>query len=143
MSSFLGQHLHAIDDKGRVPLPARYRNGDAAAEFVLVRGPHGSLILFPRPAWGSVAERLSLLRRSSDPESRRRALAVTASAADLALDRHGRLSLPQHLIDVAALEREALFVGAGDVIEIWNPSRYEDYMKMDDLDYDRIALSVL
>lgn len=143
MSSFLGQHLHAIDDKGRVPLPAKYRNGDVAAEFVVVRGPHGCLILYPQPAWTIVAERLSLLRRSPEPESRRSALAVTASAADLALDRHGRLSLPQHLIDAAVLEREALFVGAGEVIEIWNPSRYEAYMKMDDLDYDRIALSVL
>jgi DNA-binding transcriptional regulator/RsmH inhibitor MraZ len=46
-------------------------------------------------------------------------------------------------MQVAALGREALFVGAGDVIEIWDPSRYQEYMKPDDLDYDRIAANVL
>ena len=143
MSTFLGQYLHAIDDKGRVPLPAKYRNGDGSVEFVAVRGAGACLYLYPLSAWGPVNDRLTLLRRSSDPHSRRRALAVTAQAADLALDKHGRLSLPQSLMELAGLGREALFVGAGEVIEIWNPARFADYMKLDDLDYDKVAASVL
>jgi MraZ protein len=144
LSNFLGQYLHAIDEKGRVPLPAKFRNGeDSAAEFVAVRGASGCLYLYPREAWGDVADRLTRLRRGGDLRKRREALAVTASAAELSLDKHGRLSLPQALLQVAGLEREALFVGAVDVIEIWDPARYEGYMKPDDLDYDRIAANVL
>ncbi len=144
MSNFLGQYLHAIDDKGRVPLPAKFRNGDTAAgEFVAVRGASGCLYLYPRDAWGEVAERLARLRRGGDLQKRREALAVTANAAELGLDKHGRLTLPQSLMQVAGLEREALFVGAVEVIEIWDPGRYEGYMKPDDLDYDRIAANVL
>lgn len=143
MSNFLGQYLHAIDDKGRVPLPAKFRNGDASGDFVAVRGANSSLYLYPLEAWREVSERLARLRRAGDLQKRREALAVTANAAELTLDKHGRLTLPQGLMQVAGLEHEALFVGAGDVVEIWNPARYEDYMKLDGLDYDRIAANVL
>ena len=144
MSNFLGQYLHAIDDKGRVPLPAKFRNGeDPAGEFVAVRGASGCLYLYPRETWREVADRLARLRRGGDLQKRREALAVTANAAELALDKHGRLSLPQGLLQVAGLEREALFVGAVEVIEIWDPGRYEGYMRPDELDYDRIAANVL
>jgi MraZ protein len=143
LSNFLGQYLHAIDDKGRVPLPAKFRNGDAVGDFVAVRGASSCLYLYPLEAWGDVSKRLVHLRRGGDLRKRREALAVTANAAELSLDKHGRLTLPQPLMQVAVLEREALFVGAGEVIEIWNPARYEEYMKLDDLDYDRIAANVL
>ena len=144
MPSYLGQYLHAIDEKGRVPLPAKFRNGDAANEFVAVRGANSSLYLYPQADWASaVGGRVARLRRSGDAESRRRALAITAHAADLILDKHGRLTLPQNLMELAGLEREALFVGAGDVIEIWNPERFKEFMKLDDLEYDRVAAGVL
>lgn len=142
MSEFLGQYLHAIDDKGRVPLPAKFRNGDLTAQFVGVRGSNGCLYLYPRSTWAPVNERLARLRRSGS-DGRRQALAVTAQAADLALDKHGRLSLPQHLIELAGLEREALFVGAGETIEIWNPQRFAEFMRPEEIDYDRVTSSIL
>ena len=143
MSTYLGQYLHAIDDKGRVPLPAKFRNGEGANEFVAVRGANGCLYLYPRGAWQPVMERLSRLRRNGDPESRRRTLAITAQAAELVLDKHGRLTLPQNLLEVAGLDREALFVGAAETIEIWNPERFAEFVKQDDGDYDRFAATVL
>jgi MraZ protein len=143
LSKFLGQYLHTIDDKGRVPLPAKYRNGNETGEFVAVRGPGDCLYLYPLPSWQPVSERLVRLRRASNPESRRQALAVTAQAAELLLDKHGRLTLPQSLMEIAGLEREALFVGAGDLIEIWNPERFAEFMQLDNLDYDRFATTVL
>lgn len=140
---FLGQYLHAIDEKGRVPLPAKFRNGDLSTGFVAVRGPNGCLFLYPRETWRPVNDRLARLRRNGDAEGRRQALAITAHAADLALDKQGRLSLPQNLMDLAGLEREALFVGAGELIEIWNPARFAEFMRMDGPDYDRFATAVL
>ncbi|MBA2565849.1 MAG: hypothetical protein H0V09_10585 [Gemmatimonadetes bacterium] len=152
MPRFLGQYLHAIDDKGRVPLPAKLRNGgldgsgngvEAGGFYVAVRGTGGCLFLYQEEAFTVVLERLARLRRNGDPESRRRALAVTAQAAELVLDKHGRLTLPQNLLDVAGLQREALFVGAADVIEIWNPGRFGDAMRVEDDEYDRFAATVL
>lgn len=143
MSEFLGQYLHAIDEKGRVPLPAKFRNGDASADFVAVRGANRCLYLYPRAAWQPVFERLTKMRRNGPPDARRQALAVTANAADLVLDKQGRLTLPQNLMEVAGLEREALFVGAGEMIEIWSPSRFSEFMNPDELDYDRLAMNLL
>lgn len=143
MSEFLGKYLHAIDDKGRVPLPAKFRNGDGSLEFVAVRGLNTCLFLYPRASWKPVHDRLTRLRRNGDPEARRQALAITAHASDLMLDKHGRLSLPQSLMDVAELEREALFVGGGEMIEIWNPDRFAEFMRMEGPDYDRFAAALL
>lgn len=142
MSTFLGRYVHAIDEKGRVPLPARFRNG-ADTDFVAVRGIGGCLSVYPRTGWPAVAERIQRLHRSGDPESRRQALAITAHAADLTLDKHGRLSLPQPLLEVAGLEREALFVGAGEHIQIWNPERFDEYLGPVQERYDQFAASIL
>lgn len=143
MTTFLGQYLHAIDDKGRVPLPAKFRNGNGSTSFVAVRGVGPCLYLYPDEAWGLVRERLTRLGRGGDREARRRMLAVTAQAAELALDKHGRLSLPQPLIEVAGLEHEALFVGAAETVQIWNPLRFAEFLRLDDLDYDQLAATVL
>ncbi|MFN2431908.1 MAG: division/cell wall cluster transcriptional repressor MraZ [Gemmatimonadota bacterium] len=142
MSTFLGQFLHAIDDKGRVPLPAKFRNGDGSTGFVAVRGVGSCLYLYPEKAWRGVLERLALLRRGT-AESRRQMVAVTAQAAELVLDKQGRLSLPQHLVEIAGLEHEALFVGAADTIQIWNPARFAEVVQLDAIDYDRVAAAVL
>jgi MraZ protein len=143
LSTYLGQYLHSIDDKGRVPLPAKFRNGDEATEFVLVRGSGSCLYLFTRDAWTVREGRLRHLRHGGNPDGRRNALAITAHAAEVALDRHGRLSLPQPLMQVAGLERDALFVGAGELVEIWNPDRFATFVRLDELDYDGVADSVL
>jgi MraZ protein len=140
LSTYLGQYVHSIDDKGRVPLPAKFRNGDEGADFVLVRGPGPCLFLLGRDAWTQREERIQRLRRGGN---RRHALAITAHAAEVALDRHGRLSLPQPLMEVAGLERDALFVGAGEIIEIWNPDRFASFVRLDELDYDAVADSIL
>ena len=57
LSTYLGQYVHSIDDKGRVPLPAKFRNGDEGADFVLVRGPGPCLFLLGRDAWTQREER--------------------------------------------------------------------------------------
>jgi MraZ protein len=143
VSTFLGKYLHAIDDKGRVPLPAKFRNGEVSPEFVVVRGPGACLYLFPQKGWQAVSHRVALLRQGGDLDHRRRALAITGNAAELVLDKQGRLTLPQGLMEVAGLEHEALFVGDGEQIQIWNPGRFEEFMKETDRDYDLIAASVL
>jgi MraZ protein len=143
LSTYLGQYLHSIDEKGRVPLPAKFRNGDEGPDFVLVRGPGPCLFLLPREAWTEREDRIRRLRSGGNPDGRRQALAITAHASDVALDRHGRLSLPQPLMDVAGLERDALFVGAGEIIEIWNPGRFAAFVRLDELDYDRVAGAIL
>ena len=143
MSTFLGQYLHAIDEKGRVPLPAKFRNGNGSTSFVAVRGVGSCLYLYPEEAWRGVQERLTLLGRGGEPDARLRMVAVAAHAAELGLDKQGRLSLPQHLMQVAGLRHEALFVGAVETVQIWDPARFAEFLRLDDLDYDRIAAAVL
>ena len=116
---FLGRHAHALDAKGRLAVPARYR--EALAEgVVLTRGIDRCLSLYPMAAWLPLAEKVAALP-ITDPDARNFRRIVFAEAADLALDAQGRILVPPELRRYAGLEREALVVGVHSHLEVWSP----------------------
>lgn len=119
---FLGRHAHTVDAKGRMAVPARFR--DALAEgLVLTRGIDRCLALYPLVAWQPLAEKISALP-ISDPDARTFRRLVFAEAVDLALDGQGRILLPPELRAYAGIDREALVVGVHTSVEIWSPERW-------------------
>ena len=119
---FLGRYAHALDAKGRLAVPARFR--DALADgVVLTRGIDRCLALYPMAAWMPLAERVSALP-ITDPDARNFRRLVFAEAVDLGLDGQGRILVPPELRRWAGLEREALVVGVHTAIEIWSPERW-------------------
>lgn len=119
---FLGRHAHTVDAKGRMAVPARFR--DALAEgLVLTRGIDRCLALYPMVAWQPLAEKISALP-ISDPDARTFRRLVFAEAVDLALDGQGRILLPPELRAYAGIDREALVVGVHTSVEIWSPERW-------------------
>ncbi len=119
---FLGRYNHTLDAKGRLAIPARFR--DAVADgLVLTRGIDRCLALYPLAAWRPLAEKVSALP-ISDPDARNFRRMVFAEAADLALDAQGRILVPPELRRYAGLERDALVVGVDTAIEIWSPERW-------------------
>lgn len=120
---FLGRHAHAVDSKGRLAVPARFRDalGDG---LVLTRGIDRCLSLYPMSAWIPLAGRVSALS-VSDPDARNFRRMVFAEAVDLTLDRQGRILIPPELRAYADIDREAVVVGVHDAIEIWSPARWE------------------
>src|SRR5918997_1563447 len=134
---FLGRYNHTLDAKGRLAIPARFR--EALAEgLVLTRGIDRCLALYPLTAWRPLAEKVSALP-ISDPDARTFRRLVFAEAADLELDAQGRILLPPELRRYAGIEREAIVVGVNTSVEIWSPERWEAVNALMDEDGAAIA----
>ena len=119
---FLGRYEHNLDAKGRLAIPARYR--EALAEgVVLTRGIDRCLALYPLAAWRPLAEKVAALPLT-DADARNFRRLVFAAGADLTLDAQGRILVPPDLRRYAELDREALVVGVDTSIEIWSPARW-------------------
>lgn len=116
---FLGRHGHNLDDKGRLALPARYRD-ELSDGVVITRGFDNCLLVYPMEAWTPLAERVSALS-IGDPDVRLLRRMLFANATDVQLDRQGRILVPVELRAHAGLEREAVVVGMHSFIEIWSP----------------------
>lgn len=134
---FLGRFEHNLDSKGRLALPARYR--DRLAEGVVVtRGFDPCLLIYPMTAWEPLAERVSALS-ISDPDVRRLRRMLFAEATDLQLDRQGRILIPSELREYAGIEREGVVVGMHTFIEVWNPDEWGS--QRDALDRDGAVIA--
>ncbi len=134
---FLGRYAHNLDAKGRLAIPARYR--DALAEgVILTRGIDRCLALYPLEAWRPLAEKVAALPLT-DADARNFRRLVFAEAADLSLDGQGRVLVPPELRRYAGLEREALVVGVDTSIEIWSPERWAEVEASLDADGAEIA----
>jgi MraZ protein len=137
---FLGEFIHAIDEKGRLTIPAKFR-ADLAAGLVVTRGIDRCLAIYPLEEWNRLAERVSAL-----PLTDRRARAfrrlVFASAADAVPDRQGRLLIPPRLREYADLDSEVIVTGLNTYIEVWNVGTWaqeRERVESDDVDVEEWA----
>jgi MraZ protein len=119
---FLGEFSHALDEKGRLTIPARFRD-ELAGGLVVTRGIDHCLSVYPRQGWNDLAERIAKL-----PLSQRNARNFTrlmfSGAADFIPDRQGRVLIPQGLREYAGLDSEAIVIGLYDKLEIWSPDNW-------------------
>ena len=79
-------------------------------------------------AWEKVVERLERQKARVDPDQRRLYLQLMRNTAESPVDAQGRISVPQRLLQLAGIAGDVVFVGAGEVIEMWDPERYETYV---------------
>jgi MraZ protein len=119
---FLGRHAHNLDAKGRLAIPARFRD-ELAEGLVLTRGIDRCLALYPLAAWRPLAEKLAALPMT-DADVRNFRRLVFAEAVDLTLDTQGRILVPPDLRRYAEIERESLVIGVDTSIEIWSRQRW-------------------
>ncbi|HWH24359.1 MAG TPA: division/cell wall cluster transcriptional repressor MraZ [Candidatus Limnocylindria bacterium] len=122
---FTGEYRHAIDDKGRIAVPARFRADLAGGAFVS-RWIDNCLAIFPRQAWDDLAARVASLPYT-DAGARTFSRFLFSGAYEFEPDRQGRVLLPAGLREQAGLGSEAVVVGARDHIELWEPARWADY----------------
>ena len=119
----LGEHEHALDDKNRVTLPAKYRQEFAAGVFVAA-GIDPCLLVYPPDGWNRfVEERLAGLSPFSR-EARQMSRHLFANAIETGLDKQGRIMLPAPLLEHAELEREIVVAGVRDHLELWEPAAW-------------------
>lgn len=136
MAGFLGSHLHSIDPKGRVSLPAQFRRGRESESFVLIHAQPDALSLYPDERWEEVQSELRDMAKRQ-PDLRMQILALTASAVEVVPDKQGRILIPEKMRTSVALDSDALVVGAINHIEIWEPARFEEKTKSKDEAFQR------
>ncbi len=130
---FTGEYRHAVDDKGRLAVPSRFR-AQLAGNVVVARWMDSCLAIFPIEAWEELAAKLAGLPMV-DASARLLQRQLFAGAFETELDRQGRVLVPQGLRAHAGLEGEVLILGSRDHAEIWAPDRWAEYSRsLDDPD---------
>jgi len=128
MPSFKGQYEHSVDNKGRVSFPAKLRKSlspEAQERFTILRGLEPCLYIYPQDEWQKVEDQLAEIN-SFTKEGRTVKRNFLRFAEDLSLDNQNRIALPSKLTDWAEIDGKAVFIGSGERIEVWAPSRLEE-----------------
>jgi MraZ protein len=123
---FLGTHAPRLDDKGRLVLPAKFRDG-LAAGLVLTKGQERSIVVWPAAEFAAYAAQLAEASRT-DAAVRAFQRVLFSGAADEIPDRQGRITVPQSLRDYAGLDRDVVVVGNGTTVEIWAEAAWSNYL---------------
>ena len=134
---FMGEYNHTVDPKGRLIIPAKFREqlGD---EFVVTKGLDGCLFVFPQNEWESFQGKLKTLPLINK-DARKFTRFFLAGAAEMEVDKQGRILIPSVLREFAALEKDVVFVGVGSRIEIWNRAGWDESISGYDDDMDEVA----
>ncbi len=127
MARFYGEFEHALDVKGRVILPVRFRPPFAEGGY-LCKFDTGCLALWVPDQFEQEMEKL-LEQAAASPEQRDLARVRAAGTHEVEVDRQGRLPIPARLREFAGLDGEVLVVGAINRVELWSPSRWREKLQ--------------
>jgi MraZ protein len=136
-----GSFVRAIDDKLRLAIPKRFRDalGAGPEQLLFVTpGTDGSLAVYTEETLGRLAERLAAASPAG-AEVRAFSRLFYAQAQPTELDSQGRIRIPAELAELAGLGREAILLGVQDHLEIWDRSRWEQYLAERQVSYDQLA----
>lgn len=129
----IGEYQHNIDLKGRVAVPARFRD-DLGALFYITKGLDNCLFVLPQDEWSRLMEKIKTM-----PISKARGLQrfFFSGAAEVVPDKQGRILIPQQLREHAELDKEVTFIGTSSRVEIWNSKKWAEFNSV--LTQDSIA----
>jgi MraZ protein len=119
---FTGSVEHALDDKGRLIVPARFRERLGAGFIITIAQPEPCLALYPSVTWAEICGRLEEAPRK-DERFRRLVRHLFANTEEVACDAQGRLLIPGALRSYAGIDREITSIGALSRVEIWAKER--------------------
>ena len=126
---FSGEFEYRIDDKGRIPLPPKFRK-ELAGGVVLFSGPDNNILLYPVAEWEKFAAGLgsNLLEPSKMRQLKR---VIFGTAVPTELDRQGRISLTPRLRKHAGIKNDVMVVGMNNTLEIWDMKTWEKVLADD------------
>lgn len=129
---FMGEYNHSIDTKGRVIIPAKFRD-QLGESFVVTKGLDGCLWAFDTKEWEEFSGKLRALP-VANKEARKFARFFLAGATEAGTDKMGRILIPQVLREYAKLEKDVSLVGTGNRVEIWDKTAWENNSTFEDMD---------
>ena len=123
---FLGTHVPRLDEKGRLFLPARFRD-QLSEGVVITKGQERCLVVYPNAEFERIAARLREAPMT-DRTVRDYVRVFFASASSELPDKQGRVTIPPPLRTYAGLRRDCVVIGAGERVEIWDAEAWEHYL---------------
>ena len=129
---FKGEYNHTIDEKGRLIIPAKFRE-ELGNEFVVTRGLDGCLFGYNNSEWQVFEDKLRALPLTNK-DARQFQRFMLAGAASVEIDKQGRILLPQVLRAFAGLDKDVVLIGVAGRIEIWSKDKYEEASAVDDME---------
>lgn len=139
MAELLGEHHYQMDPKGRISLPAKFREPFKAGVH-LTLGQEGCLYAFPREEWEGEKARIEE-RALADPQTRGYNRVFFGNAEHVDLDGQGRLVVPRRLREKVRLGRDVAVIGVSDRLEIWPEEEWSRYAQSQESSYQSGALA--
>jgi len=138
-SVFRGRYEHTIDSKGRISIPSKFREilSKKFDDRLVITNFDHCLVAFPNEEWSAIEQRvgsLSLMRKETSAFFR----FFYSSAVDCAIDKQGRLLIPQTLRDYANLQKDIVLVGEGKRIEIFAKERWLEEARRAEEDFEQL-----
>ncbi|MCC2687141.1 MAG: cell division/cell wall cluster transcriptional repressor MraZ [Paenibacillaceae bacterium] len=134
---FMGEYQHSIDEKGRLIIPAKFRE-ELGSSFVLTRGLDNCLFVYPAGEWSALEQKLKAL-----PLMKSDARAFTrfffSGATECELDKQGRVNIPGNLLEHAGLDKDCVVLGVSNRVEIWSKSNWQGYFDQSEQSFNEIA----
>lgn len=129
---FMGEYNHTIDAKGRLIIPSKFRDalGDT---FVVTKGLDGCLFVYDNDEWTAFEEKLKSLP-ITNKEARQFARFFLAGAAEVEVDKQGRILVPNVLREFAQISKDVVLIGVASRIEIWSKERFDGMAAYEDMD---------
>lgn len=141
MSYFSSEYECKLDAKGRIVLPARIKsnlpevNGN---NIVITRGFEPCLVVYPMVEWKKVFSKVAGLNEFNE-EYRNFQRNFFRGNTEVELDNNGRFLIPKTMLKYAQIDKDAMVVGMGNRIEIWNPELYDQFLISDQKEFSKLA----
>ena len=139
---FLGTHEPKLDEKGRMTLPAKFRE-DLAAGLVITRGQERCLNVWPRQQFAAITAGLGQSGSVTRKDLRDYQRVFLSGASDDVPDKQGRVTIPPLLRSYAGLDRDLAVIGAGDRIEVWDAVAWATYLSQQEDSFASLSEEVL
>ena len=124
-----GEYCNALDEKGRLMVPAKVRSEVTGNVMILTRGVDRCLWLFPAEEWRHISDRLIGTTSPFQEKARLIQRRILAPAQEVEIDRSGRIAIPQTLRQFAGLQRDCTILGMIKYLEIWDEPTYSTYLE--------------
>lgn len=138
---FLGEYQHSLDSKGRITIPAKFRE-QLGEKFVVTKGLENCIFLYPLHEWQTIEEKLQSLPFTR-ADVRSFARFFFSGASEMEIDKQGRTVLPGSLREYAAIDKDVIVIGVGSRAEIWAVEKWEKYIAGAEASYEDIAASLV
>jgi len=125
MKMFIGEYHHTIDDKGRIIIPAKFRE-ELGDNFIIARGIENCLFVYSNENWNKICDKLNSL-----PFTKKDARVFNrffmSGATNVELDKQGRVNVTTPLISYANIKKDCVIIGTGDRLEIWSLEAWNSF----------------